>query len=60
MVEVTTEKPAASFLNQLLDNKPSGSPQSAVVTTPARTITRVYPGGSQSTMSNTQKGNSNG
>ena len=55
MVETTNPKPAASFLNQLLDNNPSGSPQSAQVTTqPLRTITRVYPGGSQSTMSNNE------
>ena len=54
MVEVTTTKPAATFLGQLLDNKPSGAPKSAAVTAPARTITRVYPGGSQSTMSNNE------
>ena len=27
MVEVTTTKPAATFLGQLLDNKPSGAPE---------------------------------
>jgi hypothetical protein len=60
MVETTNPKPAASFLNQLLDNKPSGSPQSAEVTSPARTITRVYPFGSQASYSNAQKGNGDG
>jgi hypothetical protein len=58
MVEVKTTKPAATFLGQLLDNKPSGSQQSAEFTAPARTITRVYPCGSQST--NAEKGNGNG
>ena len=48
MPDVKTTQPAASFLSQLLDNRPSGAPQSAEVTAPARTISRVYPGGSQS------------
>ena len=33
MVEITNPKPPTSFLNQLLDNKPSDSPQAAEVTT---------------------------
>jgi hypothetical protein len=54
MTEVATTKPAASFLGSLLDNKPSGAPQSAEVTTAHRTVTRVYPAGSQT------KGDQNG
>jgi hypothetical protein len=44
----TTPKPPATYLNELLDNNPSGSSTSARVTnSPTRMITTVYPCGSQ-------------
>jgi hypothetical protein len=49
----TTAPPPQSFINRLLDNRSTASPEQAKVTThPLRTVTRVLHAGSQARYDN--------